>query len=173
MRFVIFHPKLALPPPPVSKCVTFRKKLRTYEMLPKSVEGSNQIEAGEHVRSMSGFKGGKFGIVHAWFKSAAHAFFFSPKWCRFLETCQSCHACFFYPVDPSLLVPGPISRKSSTRKFRSTQPATFIFFAQTVEQTPVNMSSLVVTLKNCPKLAFRSLLFADLCASWIRLLLPS
>ena len=35
VRFVIFHPKLALPPPPVSKCVTFRKKLRTYEMLPK------------------------------------------------------------------------------------------------------------------------------------------
>ena len=34
VRFVIFHPKLALPPPPVSKCVTFRKKLRTYEMLP-------------------------------------------------------------------------------------------------------------------------------------------
>ena len=36
MRFVIFHPKLAQPPPPVSKCVTFRKKLRTYEMLPKA-----------------------------------------------------------------------------------------------------------------------------------------
>ena len=35
VRFVIFHPKLALPPPPVSKCVTFRKKLRTYEMFPK------------------------------------------------------------------------------------------------------------------------------------------
>ena len=34
VRFVIFHPKLALPPPPVSKCITFRKKLRTYEMLP-------------------------------------------------------------------------------------------------------------------------------------------
>ena len=32
--FAIFHPKLALLPPPVSKCVTFRKKLRTYEMLP-------------------------------------------------------------------------------------------------------------------------------------------
>ena len=63
--------------------------------------------------------------------------------------------------------------KSPRKKFRSTQPATFIFFAQTVEQTPVNMNSLVVTLKNCPKLAFRSLLFADLCASWIRLLLPS
>ena len=26
VRFVIFHPKLAQPPPPVSKCVTFRKK---------------------------------------------------------------------------------------------------------------------------------------------------
>ena len=25
VRFAIFHPKLALPPPPVSKCVTFRK----------------------------------------------------------------------------------------------------------------------------------------------------
>ena len=35
VRFVIFHPKLVQPPPPVSKCVTFRKKLRTYEMLPK------------------------------------------------------------------------------------------------------------------------------------------
>ena len=34
VRFVIFHPKLAQPPPPVSKCVTFRKKLRTNEMLP-------------------------------------------------------------------------------------------------------------------------------------------
>ena len=34
------------------------------------------------------------------------------------------------------------------------------------------MNSLVVTLKYCPKLAFRRLLFADLCASWIRLLLP-
>ena len=41
VRFVIFHPKLALPPPPVSKCVTFRKKLRTYEMLPNFISKAN------------------------------------------------------------------------------------------------------------------------------------
>ena len=40
VRFVIFHPKQALPPDPVSNCVTFRKKLRTYEMLPKRSRSS-------------------------------------------------------------------------------------------------------------------------------------
>ena len=53
-----------------------------------------------------------------------------------------------------LIVPGPISRKSTRKKFRSTQPATLIFFVQTVEQTPVNMNSLVVTLKKLSNVGF-------------------
>ena len=55
--------------------------------------------------------------------------------------------------------------KRPRKKFRSTQPATFVFFAQTVGQATLSVNSLVVTLKSCPKLAFRSLLFVDLCAS--------
>ena len=42
-RFVIFYPKLALPPTSVSKCVTFGKKLRTYEMLPNSQHGNHRL----------------------------------------------------------------------------------------------------------------------------------
>ena len=65
------------------------------------------------------------------------------------------------------LVPGPLSRRGLEKSFAPLSPQHFVFFAQTVGQAIaiLSMNSLVVTLKNCPKLAFRSLLFADLCAS--------
>ena len=70
-----------------------------------------------------------------------------------------------YASDLIMNSPWATFEKRPRKKFRSTQPATFVFFAQTVGQAILSMNSLVVTLKNCPKLAFRSLLFADLCAS--------
>ena len=63
------------------------------------------------------------------------------------------------------IVPGALSRRGLEKSFAPLSRQHLFFFAQTVEQATLSMNSLVVTLKNCPKLAFRSLFFDDLCAS--------
>ena len=116
-------------------------------------------------------------------KEADIAFFFAsgvagqrrnlscPSWVTHRRMCECAVSSPLFFVHSSREIAGKTHspwatfEKRPRKKFRSTQPATFVFFAQTAGQAILSMNSLVFTLKNCPKLAFRSLLFADLCAS--------